>query len=166
MKQIKPNTYAGECNICNQRAHIKCQRITIKSYKENKNKGNNARICKLCSKNEEETIEKIDINKLKYEDKPEKFKNIKTGKNELLILHLNARSVMNKIEEIHMICAQTKPDILCITETWLNDSVPLNAITPNGYKVIRHDRTEKFKQVYRRNKGGGVAIFLQRRSQH
>ena len=131
-KQIKSNTYAGECSICKQRAHIKCQRITVKAYKENKNKGYNTRICGLCSTNEEETIQKIDINKLKYDDKPEKFNNIKTGKNELLILHLNARSIMNKIEEINMICAQTKPDILCITETWLNDSVPLNAITPNG----------------------------------
>ena len=65
LKQIKPKTHAGECNVCKQRAHIKCQRITVKSYEENKNRGNNTRTCKLCSKNEEETIEKIDINKLK-----------------------------------------------------------------------------------------------------
>ena len=37
--------------------------------------------------------------------------------------------------------------------------MPLQSNTPDGYSMIRKDRTEGFKQKYGRNKGGGVAIM-------
>merc|ERR1712133_316315 len=36
-------------------------------------------------------------------------------------------------------------DIVCITETWLDDSIPNLSDIPDGYKIIRKDRTEAFK---------------------
>ena len=46
-----------------------------------------------------------------------------------------------------------------MSETWFDESVPKQAYIPPGYKVIRHDRTEIYKQRYGKNHGGGVAIF-------
>ena len=51
------------------------------------------------------------------------------------------------------------PDVICLTETWMDDSVPKTAYIPQGYKIIRKDRSENYKQKYGRNKGGGVAVL-------
>merc|ERR1711972_211355 len=91
--------------------------------------------------------------------RPKSMDKIRTGKNELLIIHLNSRSLINKMEDVLIIIQTVKPDILCVTETWLNGSVPLNALTPSGYKQYRQDRTDRFKEIYGRNKGGGILVF-------
>ncbi len=36
------------------------------------------------------------------------------------ILHINARSLVNKINHMRIICNQSMPDLLCISESWLN----------------------------------------------
>ena len=158
-KEITKKSMAGECSSCQRRAHLKCQKITPKSYRTNKNSGRNRRFCKNCSTEEEVTTNKIKITELNFADKPEKIESLYSNKDELLIIHINARSVVNKIEEIKLLCYEIKPDILCITETWLNQSVPLNAMTPLGYKILRHDRSEKFEQIYGKTRGGGVAVL-------
>ena len=38
-------------------------------------------------------------------------------------------------------------------------TVPHQFLVPEGYKIIRKDRSETFKQKYGRNKGGGIAIL-------
>ena len=57
------------------------------------------------------------------------------------------------------ILKELKPDIVCLTETWLDKSTPENNFIPDGYHIIRKDRTDTFKQKYGRNKGGGIAIL-------
>jgi exonuclease III len=44
-------------------------------------------------------------------------------------------------------------DIICLTETWLNDSYYTHNLFPNGYTVYRSDRTSIHKAC-----GGGVLI--------
>ena len=46
-----------------------------------------------------------------------------------------------------------------MTETWLNDTNPKGTLTFKGYKHIRKDRGQAFKQKYKKNNGGGVAII-------
>ena len=54
------------------------------------------------------------------------------------LLLLNARSL--------------SPDIICVTESWFNDSIESSLINISNYNVARSDRS------YRR--GGGVAVYL------
>ena len=145
-----------KCINCHSVAHIKCLKISTKMLEKKKNI---QRICKLCSKDDIEIKDKINNENLKPEERPKNINNIKMGKNELLIVHMNVRSLINKMEDILILCQNVRPDLLCITETWLNESVPQNALTPQGYKQIRLDRSEKFKEIYGRNKGGGIIIF-------
>lgn len=42
-----------------------------------------------------------------------------------------------------------KPSIICVTETWLNDSISESEFLPPGYSVLRNDRTV-----------GCVALFI------
>ena len=116
--------------------------------------------CGKCRKFDEQVNTKVNTKSLSKEQLPESNQSIhqKYGK-EFLILHYNYRSVQNKEEEIHHICNYIKPTILCITETWLDKSHPPSAYVPQGYSILRCDRSDEFKQKYKKNNAGGVAIL-------
>ena len=83
----------------------------------------------------------------------------KENKKELLIVHLNCRSVNNKEIELHHLIVELNADIICLSETWMDSSFPPTSLVPKGYSIIRKDRSPEFQQKYRRNRGGGVAII-------
>lgn len=87
-----------------------------------------------------------DINKLNCTDVPNE---------KLKIVYTNARSLGNKLDELFSFFSLSNPDILAITETWLNDEFRDGTVTPKGYKVYRRDRQE-----YNDKRGGGIAIFV------
>ena len=101
---------------------------------------------------------------LKPEEAPATFAEIKGVKDsqDYLILHMNCRSINNKEDEIKMVLEELKPDILCLTETWMDESNPKQTLELPDYKVIRKDRSEGFKQFYGKSNGGGLAIIHKR----
>lgn len=72
----------------------------------------------------------------------------------ITLLNINCRSVNNKIPELHQIIDQVKPDIICLTETWLKPETHTSEIFPGhlGYQIYRDDRTT--------GKGGGVLLAV------
>ena len=67
----------------------------------------------------------------------------------------NARSVVNKVPELHHILYCENYDMLFITETWLTTEVSSGLLDPQShYHIIRKDRSG--------NIGGGVAAFVKR----
>jgi len=40
-----------------------------------------------------------------------------------------------------------KPDVICLCETWLNDSIIDNEILPTNYRVYRCDRADGYGGV-------------------
>jgi hypothetical protein len=77
------------------------------------------------------------------------------SKSSLSCLYFNARSIMNKLDEIELIITDEKLDVVAITETWLSDSVLTSEITVDGYTVLRKDRNDVNK-----TRGGGVALYI------
>ena len=69
------------------------------------------------------------------------------NKDALNILLLNARGMSNKLGEIKLTTYIQKPDIFCITETWLNKHEP---------KFINYSSVWK----HRVGVGGGLGILL------
>ena len=68
---------------------------------------------------------------------------------------INARSIVNKLEELHCILYSGKYDILCITETWLHNGINNGLLDPrNMYDILRKDRAN--------SPHGGVAVFINR----
>ena len=117
-------------------------------------------ICNTCRKPEEMTEEKADLTKLKPEQLPTTNSEfIQNVAKDFLILHYNCRSMRNKLEEIQNICNKLQPSILCLTETWLDATSLQTAYVPDGYKIIRQDRTDQFKQKYGKTDGGGIALI-------
>lgn len=68
------------------------------------------------------------------------------------VLLLNARSVFNKKDELAVLIDQHKSDLVMVTETWLTENVPNEAVHIPGLTIIRKDRNG--------GRGGGVAIYV------
>lgn len=67
-------------------------------------------------------------------------------------MNLNARSILPKSTEFAGIATAYYPHVICVTETWLHDSVLDCEFTPPNYIVVRCDRSC--------GRGGGVALFF------
>ena len=67
------------------------------------------------------------------------------------LMSFSTRSSQNKLCDLDVLLSTDQPDIVCITETWLNDTVSDAMINGKGnYTVFRTDRTCD---------GGGVCIL-------
>ena len=157
-KSVAENHRAISCDNCERWLHISCTDMEKRTYNMLRDKRKFSWICHQCRDTEILTSTKVDINLLKPEECPTTTQEL-SDSTEPLILSMNCRSIMNKVDEIKEICYSLKPMILCLTETWMDHTVPKNYIVPEGYSIIRKDRTENFKQRYGKSNGGGVAIL-------
>ena len=70
--------------------------------------------------------------------------------NVLNIVYYNARSLLPKLNDLHLIAESVSPDVICIVETWLCGDISDSEIALQGYLVHRADRNRH---------GGGVLIY-------
>ena len=74
----------------------------------------------------------------------------------LSCMMLNARSVKNKLAELHCLIYSNQYDCVFITETWLNSDYPNSMLDPeNVYQIVRTDRETRV--------GGGVCALISRK---
>ena len=61
----------------------------------------------------------------------------------LSILYTNARSIVNKIQELKLIAHNSQPHIIAITESWTHPNIANSYLhIPNYYIAARHDRND------------------------
>lgn len=66
----------------------------------------------------------------------------------------NVRSLGNKIVNLHYFLDTTSPDVLILTETWLDCSIPDSLlVSHHGYHIFRKDRSSR---------GGGVIVLVKK----
>ncbi|KAF0310618.1 hypothetical protein FJT64_018415 [Amphibalanus amphitrite] len=70
----------------------------------------------------------------------------------LKIGHLNVRSLTAHLDQVNLLLLREQLDVLCLSETWLTETVDSTAILFPGYTICRRDRRKK-------KIGGGVAIL-------
>lgn len=73
----------------------------------------------------------------------------------LNVCHLNVCSIFPKIDNLRNIFKDTGLHVICISETWLNDTHTDQMVNLPGFNLVRHDRSRIDKA-----RGGGVAIFI------
>jgi hypothetical protein len=56
-------------------------------------------------------------------------------------MSVNARSLPNKVNELEILVEMQGIDIVCVTETWLKDKMPDEAIDCLGMNLCRHDKS-------------------------
>ena len=70
----------------------------------------------------------------------------------LSLLSTNCRSLLSKMDELRLLVSSSSaPAIICLTETWLDDSVRACEVDLPNYRLFRRDRDRH---------GGGVAIYV------
>jgi len=69
----------------------------------------------------------------------------------LHLLHLNVRSLLNKVDEVHALTESSNAAVLCVSETWLDSTISDAEVNIPGYVLERKDR---------RRDGGGVCIYI------
>lgn len=78
------------------------------------------------------------------------------NKKELLnICHINSCSLFSKMSYFRQFFYQTDISIICVSETWFNDSHLDSMVNIDGYNIIRHDRNSTTKV-----RGGGVCMYI------
>lgn len=69
---------------------------------------------------------------------------------ELRVAHINIRSIVPKFHLLSRFIVTYKYDIVVISETWLSANIPDDAISLQGFALVRRDRATR---------GGGVCIY-------
>ena len=73
-------------------------------------------------------------------------------------VHVNTRSIFNKLSQIELLYSDV--DVLCCTETWLDNSFSDNMVSLPGKCIFRCDRKNNVIGYNDRPTAGGVCIFL------
>lgn len=86
---------------------------------------------------------------------PRAVMNVALLEDYLNVCHMNVQSLcarqLSKFNEFKRCFASSKVDIICLSETWLNESINDNVIAVDGYRVLRNDR--------KYSRGGGICIY-------
>ena len=53
---------------------------------------------------------------------------------------MNARSIVNKIPELNLLVNSENPDLICISESWLDQTIDSSLLSLPGYVIFRKDR--------------------------
>ena len=73
----------------------------------------------------------------------------------LKLIHLNADSIVNKMDLLQARVSELKPDIIAITESWTHGDISDATLKIEGYDLIgRRDRTDTLK-----GRGGGILLY-------
>ena len=70
--------------------------------------------------------------------------------------HVNVRSLVPSLDDVNIILKDNDIDVLCITETWLQQDFDNRFLIFPGYSVIRVDRPARDGRNVR---GGGICVL-------
>ena len=71
------------------------------------------------------------------------------------MLLFNARSIINKFDELCISLSIFKPGLICVTESWMNDDIEDSLFHIEDYNLLRNDRVGR--------RGGGVCAWVHER---
>ena len=77
----------------------------------------------------------------------------------LNIVHLNIRSLWNKIAIFKSTFNNSNVQILGLSETWLTSAIPNSLVDLPGYTLLRNDRNFGNGGSTQVRKGGGVCTY-------
>ena len=166
-KAVTSRSRAISCDICDNWTHVKCTgNISNQKYDEIvKNDIAFSYMCNACITQSlpfqnQTTLPNDPENDLLINEPASKLENDRENiGNEfntfrskgLHFLGLNIRSLLSKLDQLKIFVQNNKPALICLSETWLDQSVTVNEIHLPGYSVERTDRNRQ---------GGGVCIYV------
>ena len=70
---------------------------------------------------------------------------------QVLVFYSNCRSLSPKLDHLRLLAEASRPLIICLCETWLDESISNDEIFIPGFSLIRRDRDRH---------GGGIAMYI------
>ena len=74
------------------------------------------------------------------------------------MFHWNIRSIFPKLDEVTHILSNYSPELAIFSESWLKPEVDSLALTQDGYKIMRLDRSQNMNK-----KRGGLICYAKER---
>ena len=75
-------------------------------------------------------------------------------------IHLNCQSICNKPDLVKYHVLRDKPDIFCMSETWLRPEHPNNMYNINKYNLERSDRNWTPLSQTQPKRGAGTGVYI------
>ena len=73
--------------------------------------------------------------------------------------------LVRKMKQIKDYISNHSPDVVILCETWLKKSIIFSDVLNNNeYKIIRHDRTNYDKRLFKKIGGGGILLLVKKAS--
>ena len=164
-KSVTARSKAISCDICDNWTHVQCtENLTLDKYDaivlENAEFNYTCNNCiqkslpfadeSILDTSELEN-DKDDLNPLAQDHTDSGADSAYFRSKGLHFISLNARSLLPKISELRLFAQNAKPATICISETWLDDSITNAEIDLPGYTIERNDRNRH---------GGGVCLYI------
>jgi len=67
------------------------------------------------------------------------------------IVYTNCPSIYHKLDELRTLVSQHSPHVICLCETWLDDSILDDELFIPSFNLVRRDRSRH---------GGGIALYI------
>ena len=76
-------------------------------------------------------------------------------------MYTNARSIVNKIQELKLLAADCSPDVIAVSESWTHCAISNQYLSIPNYSIVaRHDRNDT-----QNGRGGGLLIYVNEKLQ-
>ena len=135
-----------ECSKCGKWTHAKCCGVAPVEYQRIGENDSELWFCPDCLRRElpfiEASFNSSYNNGLDPDDRCASIGPDHTKLNAVVFCHLNARSLLQKMEEIRSFVQERSQQswVIGIGETWLNNTVDDGEVGLEGYKIYRKDR--------------------------
>ena len=165
-KDINISQKAILCCKCQRHTHRKCSDMSLKLFKKKSamTKPEFTWTCVKCRSSESNDYTCFKRNLCTEDQLPDDWDLVRYNKmeDEEILFHFNTRSIIGKEDDIKKVASNIKPAAIFVTESWFDDSCPKGLAVPEGYSIIRKDRSIEYKNKYGKENGGGVAILVRK----
>ena len=164
LKPVAKNHRAILCDNCGLWAHIKCERISVKTYKDFMNNDRVNFLCTPCHLKQlpfpegtlhEDQYEDFHIQNSQSTSTQKEFSSLDgdliSNYRGLKIAHLNINGLLSKLDFLKIMLQKSKFDVFAISESKLDANIHNNEIKIDGYNLYRLDRNRH---------GGGVLFYV------
>ena len=156
---VKSNQRGIQCDVCANWLHTRCIGIANDLY-EDLRLSDESWCCKRCldeavpfhDVSSSDSVFNNSANSI-FNTTSDHISTCKSEKqdNSITIIHSNCRSLLPKIDHLRLLISSHSPNVVAITETWLDSTISNSELFIPGYQLVRRDRDRH---------GGGVGLYI------
>ena len=156
---VKSNQRGIQCDVCANWLHTRCIGISNDLYEDLK-LSDESWCCKQCldeavpfhDVSSSDSVFNNSANSI-FNTTSDHISTCKSEKqaNSITIIHSNCRSLLPKIDHLRLLISSHSPNVVAITETWLDSTISNSELFIPGYQLVRRDRDLH---------GGGVGLYI------